>query len=296
MKLYGIKSGKASLDRAITGICDHKKFPIKSFSEVLNQKSKPSFAIPSDVVPLIGHKMKPRGKIYIRFLRSDHKRDFFDLDHGYFWRGHDVKGQTGLLGSPRHKQVWYRISLNGHMQTTLKDVTGERWDKIFKPSFGSKIKNRKPRNGKHVLVCPAGGIICNIYGHDHEKWLDNTLKILKNNSDREVRVRHKPKIVGNRMKEKVKLEDDLKDCYAVVTHSSTVAIHAQLLGIPTFCDPVCVAAPVSHTDFSKIESPLWDPDMRQKWLHTLAWSQFTLPEFQNGLAYKHMKRMIEERQ
>lgn len=286
MKLYGIITGKATLDRVTNSMCQLSKAPSEKFQSVLKNEFK---NIKRDHVPIFGHFLGPRRKIFIRLYRGpkDHRRDFFLTDHAYFWRGHT----TAIQKKPQHKHIWYRISKNGHMQTTLKDVTGERWEKIFKPHFPVKKYHRK---GNHILVCPLGQTVGNLYGQDAKEWLKKTLAILKANTDREIVVRHKPIMKGGKFKPKRALDEDLKNCYAVVTHSSTVAVEAQLQGIPTFCDKSCCALPVSHSDFSLIENPLYDIDVRQEWLHTLAWSQFSLPEITDGTALKHLRKMPRE--
>ena len=281
MKLFGIIAGKWQVDRVTTALCTFGKHKTLNHQSVINDKFKP---IPADSVPIWGHIMPPRGKMFKRFYRSEHKRNFYYIDHAYFLRGHKPPTKP----SPGSKHCWYRISKNGHMQTTLKEnIDASRWEKLFAPLYPVR---KYHKDGKHILVCPLGSVVGGIYGQDADEWLQKTIATLKKNTDREIRVRYKPIIKKGKLKAKVPLDEDLNNCFAVVTHSSTVAVHAQLAGIPTFCDKTCCALPVSHTDFSLIESPIYDADIRQEWLHTLAWSQFSLPEYSDGTAYKHIKK------
>ena len=68
---------------------------------------------------------------------------------------------------------------------------------------------------------------------------------------------------------------DLKDCHAVVVHSSNVAVDALLAGVPVFCTVPCAAYRMGYADLSKIESPLY-PDDREQWAWNLADQQWTL--------------------
>ena len=110
MKLFGILSGKQQIDRVTKGLCNHGKHPTCTFQKIIQKKYK---NLPEDSVPVFGHVVPPRHKIFARLYRSDHKRNFYHIDHAYFYRSHFNNNPTG--------KVWYRISKNGHMQTTLKD-------------------------------------------------------------------------------------------------------------------------------------------------------------------------------
>ncbi|MBC8416722.1 hypothetical protein H8E06_00145 [bacterium] len=265
------------------GLCNQDKHPTCTFQKVIQHKYK---NMPEDAVPVFGHVVSPRHKIFARLYRSEHKRNFYHIDHAYFFRSH-------YKTNPSNK-IWYRISKNGHMQTSLiKDADSSRWEKYFAHQHPVQEYNK---TGKHILVCPLGGAYGACYGQDPKEWLQDVTKVLKDNTDRPIRVRNKPwfNIVKDKMvsDEKVSVDEDLEDCYAVVTHSSTVAIQAQLKGIPTFCDPSCCAVPVSHTDFTLIETPKYDKDIRQQWLHTLSWSQFRLEDFSSGYVHRHIEETM----
>jgi len=100
-----------------------------------------------------------------------------------------------------------------------------------------------------------------------------------------VRVREKPH-AGAR---NAPLAMDLIDCWAVVAHSSNVAVDALLLGVPVFVTDRCGARRCADTDLSHIESPRM-PDDREEWAATLAAQQWTLEEMRSGLAW----RMLQE--
>ena len=99
-------------------------------------------------------------------------------------------------------------------------------------------------------------------GFDAEAWLQTTLKTLKRHTDREIWVRAKK---GNT----TPLDADLKDCHAVVAHSSNAAVVALLAGVPVFCTAPCAAYRMGEADMSKIEMPVY-PDDREQWAWNLA--------------------------
>ena len=98
-----------------------------------------------------------------------------------------------------------------------------------------------------------------------------TLQTLREHTDREIVIRDKPNINSNvSSSTRTTLEEDLKDCWALVTHSSCAAITAHLEGIPTFTDENSPTSQVSLLDLKLIERPFYPPDpFKMQWLNTL---------------------------
>ena len=77
--------------------------------------------------------------------------------------------------------------------------------------------------------------------------------------------------------------------HAMVTYNSNTMIASLAEGVPVFCDPQnSAAAPISETDFSKIESPKYGD--RVALFSSLAYNNWTMDEMSNGTAW----RMINE--
>lgn len=115
--------------------------------------------------------------------------------------------------------------------------------------------------------------------HDDAKWNHRIIDQLCALTDREIYIKdHK----SNGM------SDALKDCWAVVTHSSVAGVEAALAGIPVICPDTCPAYPVGN-QVERIESPIM-PD-RDKWVNTLTYSQFNLDELKSGFAWDTIKDM-----
>jgi hypothetical protein len=208
------------------------------------------------------------------------KRDFYFMDHGYFTNAHD---------SPH----WLRITKNKHCQNTMREVPVDRYEKYFK-------QNIKPwtKTGKKILVLPPTNAVANFFGQ--EDWLANTLKTLKKNTDREIDVREKPynpTIEIDHVGATVKVDKPTKhqgninwvDYYATVTYNSNTMVASLANGVPVFCDAInSAAAPISETDFSKIETPKYGDGIAL--FSSLAYNNWSLQEMADGTAW----RMLNE--
>ena len=147
--------------------------------------------------------------------------------------------------------------------------------------------------GKHILVCPSSTPMtmwtCN---QTEPIWVRYTIDQLKKYTDRKIVIRHKPRLgkLSGPLVEKTSVEQDLLDCWAVVTNCSIVGAQAAILGIPVFCHESSPAFAVGNTDLKDIEKPLM-PD-RQEWLNTLSYRQFTKLELSNGFAKEVLQTFL----
>ena len=98
--------------------------------------------------------------------------DFYYIDRPYW-------------GESRATPYWMRCVKNQHVKT----FTDNRQDDRFKKTFKDTIKPFH-KNGKYVLVVPPSHAMAEMFGG--KDWLDNTLKVLKENTDRELVIREKP--------------------------------------------------------------------------------------------------------
>lgn len=208
------------------------------------------------------------------------KKDFYFMDHGYFTNAHD---------SPH----WLRITKNKHCQNILQNKPADRYEKNFKQDIQPWKKN-----GSKILVLPPTNAIANFFGA--EDWLNNTLQILKENTDRVIEVREKPynpTVAIDHVGATVKIDKPTKnqgsinwsEYHAMVTYNSNTMIASLTEGVPVFCDPLnSAAAPISETDFTKIESPKYGD--RVALFSSLAYNNWTMSEMNNGTAW----RMLNE--
>jgi hypothetical protein len=142
-------------------------------------------------------------------------------------------------------------------------------------------------NGNHILVCPSSPAIERYYGDIN--WLAVTLQLLKQHTDRPIRVRHKPRANGTSGPRGavIPFEEDCKNAWAVVTLASIAAVEAACLGIPVFTHEKGLGGVLANKDLAKIEEPLMADSARTLWLNTLAYYQYTEAEIAAGL-YKEI--------
>ena len=214
------------------------------------------------------------GEIYKRCEQE--KKDFYFMDHGYFTNAHD-------------KPHWLRITKNAHCQTKLTNTNPDRYEKYFK-------RELKPwqKDGKKILVLPPTNAVAGFF--NAIDWVDKTIKVLKENTDRPIEVREKPynpTIATDHVGATVKVDKptnhqpriNWNEYFACVTYNSTTFIESFTNGVPVFCDPnVCSATPIAETDFTKIEKPRYDD--RVALFSNLAYNNWTMEEMSNGTAWK----------
>jgi hypothetical protein len=243
--------------------------------------------------------------------------DYFYIDHSYWYKGQKHKNH------PVFNDRIYRICKNEQSLTKIDKLDKTDYTRIneWKSKLPIEIDPWK-KSGGHILILPPSlfmkrfynmHIVLPEYGikqgkkiyrsttkeqlknldkdkaifidveknYDNDEfWEKDTIKELKKYTDRELRVRYKdsPRT----------FEEDLKDCWAVVSSQSTGAVDSLLKGIPSFCEDTSCALPMSITDLSKIETPFY-PDNRQEWIDSLLANQYTNTEIKNGVAWNRLK-------
>ena len=149
-------------------------------------------------------------------------------------------------------------------------------------------------NGKNIIVCPPSNSMAKFFNLD--QWLEKTLNTLKQNTDRPIIVKNKGynPIIGNDKdggyivigKDNTQPSGpiDWDNAYAIVTYNSNITLEATTKGVPCFTDIHNACAPISETDFTKIETPKYAE--REPLYHSMAYGQFTAEEIQNGYAWR----------
>ncbi len=188
-------------------------------------------------------------------------RPFWHIDNG-FWN----PGRGGTIG-------YYRFTYRSMTPVLLPDgrdpegVTLKPWSNI----------------GKTVLLAMPGLHFGRALGIDVGAWCAQADSLVRSRTNRPVRVRSRE---SNRP-----LAEDLTDAWAVVTHSSNVAVDSVIAGVPVFVAPTSPAAPVGRTDMC-IEEPV--RPRREQWLRSLAAQHFTVDEMQDGIAQQWMVRIARQ--
>lgn len=167
----------------------------------------------------------------------------------------------------------------------IRLMPGDRWAKL-----GVKLRPWSPNENGHILIAhqhtPA------FDGHDRQPWFHETIRLLKEKTDRQLILRPHPRdrkrsdlppgcLVSTRS-----FREDLENAWAVVTYDSNMAVDALLYGIPVFTAGKTKADPLACHDIEQIVDPP-KPD-RQQWAHDLAYSQFNVNELRAGLPWIHL--------
>jgi len=200
--------------------------------------------------------------------------DFYYIDRPYW-------------GESRGTPYWMRCTKNQHVKTIVDNKPDDR----FKQTFKNEILPYH-KNGKYILVVPPSHSIALMF--NGSSWLEDTLKILKENTDREIVIREKPynpksffdsegKLMpGPSANKQPNKPFEWDQVHAVVTFNSSITIKALTNGVPCFANFENPCLPVCEQDFTKIETPKYE-DPRPVF-NSLAYGQFTQEEFRSGYA------------
>jgi hypothetical protein len=210
---------------------------------------------------------------------------------------------------PHH---YLRYSFNGVFPNTGiyfdDNPDPSRWRQISN-DLNIKLEADK-RNGKHILVCVqrAGG--WSMGKKDLGQWCLEVVNDIRRYSDRPIVLRLHPgdkKTLGAippaikqlAMRPDITLSpstkhinEDLKNCWAVVNHNSSSIVAPLIQGYPAFItDPIkSQCAEVSHKGFRELENPsTFD---RLKWLERISMFHWKFSELENGSAWKHMRKYV----
>lgn len=189
-------------------------------------------------------------------------RPFWTIDNGY-WQ------------PARGTQVgYYRFCYRSMSPAPLRD------EGLRQPGIRME---RWREGGRHVLLAMPGAAFGLALGLDVEGWCRSIEDEVRRRTDRPVVVRPRNSTRP--------LVHDLNGAWALVTHSSNVAVDAVIAGVPVFVEPTSAAAPVGRLDL-EIEAPA--RGIRKPWLRSLASQHFTVQEMQSGEAWPWLRRIAEE--
>ena len=188
-------------------------------------------------------------------------REWYFLDNGYFGRG-----------------AYFRVT-RGALQLQGRQVEPHGLARLYEHALPWRDWQR---TGRHVLIVqqsPAWYDLLDLGGL--EQWTQRTVDELRRYTDRQIVIRGKDSPIP--------LDEHLDDCWAVVTHSSNVAVDAIVRGIPVFVLGQSAAAAVALSDLSRIESPLRYED-RLHWAARLSANQWTLEEMRSGQCWQELNQ------
>jgi hypothetical protein len=184
---------------------------------------------------------------------------------------------NGYMKSKWHGGDYYRITRNAPQHSGLGESNGARFR-----ALGLRIEPWRTE-GKHIVIACQSDLWHQLNcGINAAHYAERIAAELRQYTKRPIATRYKPKWGSV---DSATLADDLRTCWAVVTHSSMVALEAVLAGVPAFVLAQCAISPMASADLSEIEAPR-RPEDRERWAGVLADNQWSVPEIRNGTAWK----------
>lgn len=196
-----------------------------------------------------------------------------------------------------------------------KNSPPDRWNRLQKLQ-NLEIKDWQTNGNYIVLVLqkPGDSTLNSLYEkfNSYENWIEYTIQNIRKQTDRKILIRphlQTTKLNFRQFESKENnveiskvfkdrttieggksLEEDFKNCWAVVGYNSNSLVESTLAGIPTFpLSDESVVWDVSNKDkLELLESPNIDID-RTQWLYDSAYMIWTKKEIANGTAWNHLK-------
>ncbi len=199
--------------------------------------------------------------------------------------------------------VFLRYSLDGVYYNTNnyanKNSNNAKWNQI-KAHLNLELLPWR-HNGQHILVCGQRDGGWAMKGVDMQAWALDTVKQIRQHTDRPIVVRPHPKNPINtdlfrnfsnvRLSSNSLLQQDLAAAWASVFFNSSSCVASVLAGVPVFAsDPDCVAWQVANTNLEKIEKPLM-PE-REQWLWDLSAAHWSDDESRSGIIYNKFRQFL----
>jgi hypothetical protein len=254
-----------------------KKFKLNLFNRIAATIERAGGAVVRGDFDLLDHKARkgripivgctPEMRPYIDAWRNE-GLDWVYWDRGYNRRVFATDLPTGENGG------MYRWHVDGFQMQEVRDVPDDRWRATKTDLWPWR------QSGTHIVIAEPSPTYQRFHGI--EGWTKRTIEELKRHTDRPLVIRDKEMQRFGR-----KLHDDLNGAHALVTHGSNAAVESVIMGCPVFVHKDSAASLVGRTDLKDIEAPIC-PD-RERWVRSLAYSQFDERELVDGTLWKHLR-------
>jgi len=232
-----------------------------------------------------------------------------------------IINETPLLGRTITKQhEWHRVGINGHLhgegEFNCNNSPNDRLLK-YKNQWNLKLKPWR-QTGNHIVLGLQLPGDSSLRKQDLSDWAILTIEHLLASTDKEIRIRTHPafsdddhcqiielyKYVGKLSSSRVKFsygnlvtwDEDLKDCFCVVTYSSGLSIDAVDNGIPVIAtDQGNFTYNISSHYPEDINNLKLISDVeKQQWYNNLSYCQWSTAEILQGLPWKRLFPKIKE--
>ena len=181
-------------------------------------------------------------------------------------------------------KTYFRIVKGGLHVKKGKTGSVDRLSKLEQQGIDVKFKGWS--EGEHILLCPSSPTVTQyVNGITQDEWVEQVKSELRQHTDRPIKFRNKPR-PGNEWWQK-DIKDDLKNCHCLITNMSLASVDAILNQVPVLTHADNVAFDMSINNLPNINTP-HKPGRKEvePWLNMLSQNQFTIPEIEDGTAYR----------
>jgi hypothetical protein len=212
----------------------------------------------------------------------ERNEEWWYVDNGYLTQ------QITRYPEPKihdYDKTYFRI-VKGSLHTQ-KGKTGsvERLSKLEQQGIDVKFKGWTD-NTDHILLCPSSPTVTQFVNDiSQEEWVESVKSELRQHTDRPIKFRNKPR-PGNEWWN-TNIKDDLKGAHCLITNMSLAAVDAVINQVPVLTHSKNVAFDVSINNLPNINKPFKPSrEIIDPWLNMLSHNQFTIPEIEDGTAFR----------
>lgn len=208
----------------------------------------------------------------------------FFIDLGY-WKRHKRTRWDG----------YHKIVLNSRHPTEYFQMHPKPQNRLR--ALGIRLlPMRKSDLDAPIIVAGMSAKAAAAEGLRAESWERTTIERLRKITSRPIIYRPKPNwigsrpITGSRYDKDTPLDHALRNCHAIVTHHSNVAVDGLIAGVPVFCEggvPLALGKPMAQLE--EIENPFLPTNaQRLQWACDLAFTQWSVEEMASGAAWQFL--------
>ena len=211
----------------------------------------------------------------------ERNEEWWYVDNGYLTQ------QITRYPEPKihdYDKTYFRIVKGGLHTKNGKSGSVERLGILEQQGIDVKFKGWS--DGAHILLCPSSPTVTQFINDiSQDEWVESVKSELRQHTDRPIKFRNKPR-PGNEWWN-TNIKDDLKNCHCLITNMSLAAVDAVLNQVPVLTHAHNIAYKMSINNLPNINTP-YKPGRKEvePWLNILSHNQFTIPEIEDGTAYR----------
>ena len=211
----------------------------------------------------------------------ERNEEWWYVDNGYLTQ------QITRYPEPKihdYNKTYFRIVKGGLHTKNGKTGSVERLGILEQQGIDVKFKGWS--DGEHILLCPSSPTVTQFINDiSQDEWVESVKSELRQHTDRPIKFRNKPR-PGNEWWD-TNIKDDLINCHCLITNMSLAAVDAVLNQVPVLTHAHNIAYKMSINNLPNINTP-YKPSRKEvePWLNMLSHNQFTIPEIEDGTAYR----------